>query len=139
MYIKYENTLKRLSCTLIAALLLVTASSSFAEGAINVEAVVGYVTVTNADGEVKRLKSGDTVENGDIITTGEESSVSIILANGKTITLGASQTYTVGKNSDDGNGAFAPRSLSTGSPTLSTATSAGGTSTTPEDGGSPTN
>lgn len=125
----------------IAVLLLITASSSFADEAGQADAVVGYVTVTNSDGEVKRLKDGDSLEYGDIINTGEESSVTIVLASGETITLSALQTYTVAKGAgtgDDGS-PYAERSLSTGSPTLSTATSAGGTSVTPGDGGSPTN
>ena len=139
MYLQYKNTLRHLSCILIAALLLVTAGASLAAQAGTVGTVVGYVTVTNANGDTKRLKDGDTLEIGDVITTGDDSSATFVLANGETITLGASQTYTVAKSSD-GDSPFAGRPLSNKSPSLSTATSAGGSvETTPDAGGSPTN
>ena len=140
MYLQNKNTLKHLSCILIAGLLLVTAGAALAAQAGSADAVVGYVTVTNTNGDVKRLNDGDTLEVGDVVTTGEDSSVSIVLANGETITLGASQSYTLVKGSDGGDGGFAGRSLSSKSPSLSTATSAGGSvEITPDAGGSPTN
>lgn len=121
-----------------------TATTAHANDAGSVSNVSGYVTVTNADGEVKRLKDGDKLNSGDIINTGNDSGVLISLANGETITLGALASYSVGQSDDSGNGAFAQRSLGGNSPTLSTATSAGGgviedAPTTPAPGGSPTN
>lgn len=148
MHLQYKNTLKRLSCILIATLLLVATGTSFAEEAGKIEAFTGFVTVTNSDGEVRRLKPEDTFEDGDIISTGEESSVTFVLANGETITLGASETYTIAQSSDDSYGSegkFAKRPLSSKSPILSAG--AGGDlsqgidapATTPGVGGSPTN
>jgi hypothetical protein len=138
LYLQYKNTLKHVSCVLIAALLLVFVGAAQAD---SVGAITGYATVTSANGDTKRLKLGDTLEVGDVVNTGNESSITIVLANGTTITLGSLQTYTVVKGSDGGgDNGFAPSSLSSKSPTLSTATSAGGSvETTPDPGGSPTN
>jgi len=121
--LKLQNTLKYISNALLAALLLIATSSAFAEDTNSIDAVSGYVTVTSSNGDVKRSKPGDTLKEGDIITTGADSSASIILADGSVVNISELSSYTIGK---DQGGKFAPRSLSTNSPTLSTATSAGG-------------
>jgi hypothetical protein len=139
---KFSNTLKHLNSTLIAAALFMATSVVFAAGSASTSVVSGYVTATSTDGQVTRVESGDEHEAGVQITTGENSSVSIVLANGEVVEVGPLSTYIVGKSaeSDDKGDGFAKRSLNSKSPTLSTATSAGGgiAPTTPSPGGSPT-
>jgi len=122
------NILKYLSGSLIAAFVLITTNIAIAADTNSTSAVSGYVTVTSIDGDTKRVSFGDKFNDGDVINTGSESSISIALANGEVITIGALSSYTIGKNTAINNkvGGFANRSLSTKSPTLSTATSAGG-------------
>lgn len=132
----------------MAIVLLFLAQTSLAQDAGTISAVDGYVTVTSANGETKRVEAGDTVQNGDVVNTGNESAATIVLANGKTITLGSLDSYTVNGGPANGEGdSVAPTSLNNTTPTLSTATSAGGSlitptddaPTTPTEGGSPTN
>jgi hypothetical protein len=126
LYLKYKNTIKQLSGALLAALFLLNSGALLANEASAITAITGYVTVTALNGDTKRLALGDKLKNGDVVNTGNESSVSITLANGEVVTLGGLARYTVGGQNDAGGGAFANRSLSDKSPTLSTATSAGG-------------
>lgn len=147
MYSQYKSAINYVSSALLAALLLIAAGNAFAEGnSASVSEVTGYVTVTDKDGKVKRLEAGDKLEDGTVINTGNDSGVSILLANGETVTLGALSSYTLGKGYGS-TGGFAQRSLGGNTPTLSTSTTAGGViggvgddaPTTPGDGGSPTN
>jgi len=142
--IQYKNAKKYLRNTFIATLLVLVSGIVFAEETAKISAISGYVTVTSSDGEVRRLKDGDTIKEGDVINTGEDSTVTITLANGEIVNLGSSVVYNFGQASSETEGAFAKRSFTTGSPVLSTATSSGGgindnTPTTPGIGGSPTN
>ncbi len=145
MQLKSINIFKYLSASLIAAILLVATNISIAADTHSANEVSGHVTATSADGSVKRLKSGDEVEDGDVINTGTESNVSITLANGEIVAVGPLSTYIVGESAKGTGGAFANISSNTKSPSLSTATSAGGgidnqdAPTTPPTGGSPTN
>jgi len=126
-YKKIKIAHKRISAVLLAAALILVTGLSFAQASVSIGIVTGYVTATSADGEVKRVKDGEELKEGDVINTGNESKVSIVLANGETITLGPLDSYTVGQIANKGSGGtFAPRSLTNKSPTLSTATSAGG-------------
>lgn len=144
----YKNAIKYVSSALLAVILLMATGNLFAEGnGASVSDVSGYVTVTNKDGDVKRLKAGDSLKDGEVVNTGNDSGISILLASGETLTLGAQSSYTVGGSVGSGD-KFAHRSLGGNAPTLSTSTTAGGTiggvdgvdaPTTPGDGGSPTN
>ena len=146
MYLTHKFTLKRLIsvCLVVIATLLAT-TVSHANQSGTVSSVSGYVTVTTPDGEVRRLKAGDKVNDGDVINTGDNSSAVIELDNGEKITLGAVQSYALGQPVAAGKGEnFANRSLGGKSPTLSTSANAGGGTsegapTTPAPGGSPTN
>lgn len=118
---------------LITCLILSGQAYADSKTAATITSLSGYVTVTDADGNVRRLKEGDTLEVGHIINTGNDSTVSITLSNGDIITLNSLGNYTVPGHNDPGNnngGAFAQRTLSAGSLNLSTGTSAGGTSPT---------
>jgi len=145
MNLHRNNRFKHLGKVLLTSLVLML--SAAVSHAATVESVSGYVTVTSPDGEVKRLKSGDALEDGHVINTGNNSGIEIKLPSGESITLGSLASYTVGKEaSTSSGGSFAQRSLGGKSPTLSTATSAGGgfsstnqPSPTPGSGGSPTN
>lgn len=146
MKLNLKNAFKVIASIATATLLLMSTGAAFAESSVaSVSGLTGYATVTNADGEVKRVANGDELNEGDVLNTGADSAVSIVLANGETLTIGQLESYTVSesvaKNSSAGDG-FAQRSLNTKSPSLSTATSAGGgisAPTTPAPGGSPTN
>lgn len=142
MQLNFQKTVNFLSILTLAFLLLVSASSAFANSTTaSIDNITGYATVTTANGDVKRLANGDTLNEGDVLNTGSESSASITLANGDVIKLGEKDTYTIAGTSSEG-GTFAQRSLSTKQPTLSTATSAGGgvaAPVTPMPGGSPSN
>ncbi len=123
-------------------------SASFlATAAITVGDISGYVTATNKDGEVKRLKSGDTLNEGDVVNTGNDSSVTILTDGGTVLaSLGALASYAINSELATSD-KFAPRTLNGKSPTLSTGTSAGGgignspedeiPDPNPGDGGSP--
>jgi hypothetical protein len=113
---------------------LIATSNVFAEHAA-ISTISGFVTATNVDGEVRRLKSGDALEHGDVITTGEDASASISYNDGTTISLNALASHTISYGNADG-GAFVQRTLSAGSKKLSTATSAGGSISVPTDQGS---
>lgn len=126
MYLKYKNTIKQLSGALLAALFLLNSGALLANEAGAITAITGYATVTASNGDTRRLALGDKLENGDVVDTGNESSVSITLANGEVVKLGGLASYTVGGQNNADGGTFANRSLSKKSPTLSTATSAGG-------------
>ncbi len=147
MYINHKNTFKHISHVLIAVLILIISGTSFAEGdSASASDVSGYVTVTDKNGQVKRVQTGDKLEDGDVINTGNDSGVAILLADGSTVTLGPQSNYTIG-DSDSYGGGLAQRPLSGNSPTLSTSITAGGAinsigeeaPTNPGDGGSPTN
>jgi hypothetical protein len=119
---------------------LIATNNAFAEPA-SITAISGFVTATNADGEVRRLKTGDALEHGDVITTGDGASASISYSDGSTTNLNALESHTVNYGNADG-GAFAQRTLGAGATNLSTATSAGGTTSTsvptnPGSGGTP--
>lgn len=145
MRLNFQKKVNATGVLAIALLLLVSTNSAFAQdAAASINNVAGYATVTTANGDTKRLAEGDELMEGDILNTGANSSASITLANGEVIQLGELATYTVGAVAGTNNesGVFAQRSLSTKSPTLSTATSAGGgisAPTTPTEGGSPSN
>ncbi len=132
--------------SLVALLVITWSAHVSAAQAVTIGSVEGHVTVTMPNGEVKRLEAGDTVEAG-ILNTGNNSSASLTLANGEVINLGSLASYTIGGSNEVGNNgpSFGQRSLSAKSPTLSTATTAGGAigqdnpSTTPGSGGSPSN
>ena len=113
---------------------LIVTSNAFAEHAA-ISAISGFVTATNVDGEVRRLKSGDPLEHGDVITTGEDASASISYNDGTAISLNALASHTINYGST-GGGAFVQRTLGAGSTKLSTATSAGGTTSVPTNPGS---
>ncbi|MFT6032318.1 MAG: hypothetical protein ACI854_000847 [Arenicella sp.] len=142
MYLQYKNTVKHFNNALLATLLLLIASTSFAGEVGSVGEVVGYATVVSAGGEVRRLKSGDKLEEGDVINAGSDSSVVITLNNGEVVTIGPQASYTIAYTNAGNGGAFAKQSLGNGSssPTLATGSSAGGSApVTPGDGPSPTN
>jgi len=126
--------------SLMAVLLIIGSVAVAAENTAVVKAVSGYVTKTSDNGEKKRLAPEDHLIDGNIITTGENSSVLLLLANGQTITLGPLASYTVGQKvvGNGISGGVGAVSSAAASPTLSTATSAGG-GITPDDGGSPIN
>ena len=126
MYLKYKNTIKQMSGALLAALFLLNSGALLANEAGAITAITGYATVTTSNGDTKRLALGDKLENGDVVNTGNESGVSITLANGEVVVLGGLASYTVGGQNDADGGTVGNRSLSNKSPTLSTATSAGG-------------
>ncbi|RBP52947.1 hypothetical protein [Arenicella xantha] len=145
MRLNFQKTVNFSVVLTTTLLLLTSASSAFGNSrAASIESLIGYVTATNSNGEVKRLTDSDTLNEGDVLNTGSASSISITLANGDLIQLGELDTYTVGAADDTKNkgGSFAQRSLNKKSPTLSTAISAGGgvaVPTTPAPGGSPSN
>jgi len=103
-----------------------------------VSSVSGYATITDSNGEVRRLKEGDTVDEGDKISTGNDSSLQLILSNGKVFTLGALENFTFSQaaasNLASSGSGSAPanlsgknsKSLSRSSSSLSAAVSAGG-------------
>lgn len=140
MELKPLNRVKRMTSN-VAVVLMLLCGISFAANAVSISTATGYVTVTSSNGDKKRLAEGDELNDGDVITTGGESSVTFTLEDGTLISLGALETYSfVASGAKDGNGIFASRSLSSSKNSLSTATSAGGTvGTTPPEGGSPSN
>lgn len=143
------NILKRVNAySILAISFLFLSSTNFAsaqqDAAASISNLSGYVTATSADGEVRRLVDGDKLMEGDVLNTGNESSVLITLNSGEIIKLGELANYTIDAVQDakKDTDVFAQRSLINKSPTLSTATSAGGgisAPTTPTPGGSPTN
>ena len=148
---KYKNKTKHLGNVLVAAFFLMISGVSLAQNTHSASAVSGYVTVTSSDGSTRRVNVGDEFQDGDIIATGEGSSATIVLADGTVINLDESSTYKIGGDSsggddDDvgGGGGYGdgdttpPGSATSKSPTLSTATSAGGGISDGPVGGSPT-
>jgi len=143
----HKLVFSRVKAVFFASLLSLGVGQVWADSAVIVASVSGYVTVTDSEGETKRLKDGDKVEAGSVINTGSGSGVIITLPDGKVVNLGELDSFAVTPGAGDGSGgAFAQGSFSSkpGSPTLSTATSAGGgvnngAPTTPQPGGSPTN
>jgi len=97
--------------------------------------VNGYVTVTDSEGNVRRLSKDDEISPGDIINTGNASSVNITLADGQVLVLGELRSYTyaptlTGPASNlAGGGSNNGKSLSNSSSSLSTSVSAGGSPT----------
>ena len=142
------NAVTRIVTSAIALLIITWSAYVYADQAATIDSLSGHVTVALTNGDVKLLKEGDTIESG-VLNTGSDSSISLTLSNGEVVTLGSLATYTLNASYDstDKGLAFAQRSLSSGSPTLSTATSAGGAinqdtdvpPTTPAPGGSPSN
>lgn len=147
MRLNIQKALKHSIFLAMPILLLASINSSFAKASsASVNSLAGYVTITEKNGDIKRLAELDSLSEGGIVTTGSKSSISITLANGEIIELGESDTYTIPAGENTDNNAFAQRSLSKKSPTLSTATSAGGrietqspAPTVPTPGGSPSN
>lgn len=137
-------TLKQASKVLITTLLLTISSVSLANNEASIHSLSGFVTITEQNGDVRRAQPTDKLHVGDTINTGNESQIIFILGNGKRVELGSLESYTIKESDKDQNSGeiFAGRSLSNKSPTLSTATSAGGgvadAPTTPAPGGSPT-
>lgn len=113
---------------------LIATSNAFADHA-TISAISGFVTATSIDGEVRRLKNGDPLEHGDVITTGEGASASISYDDGSRISLTALASHTIDYG-NTGDGAFVQRTLGAGSTKLTTATSAGGTTSIPTNPGS---
>jgi len=106
-----------------------------------VTSVSGYVTVTDNNGKVLRLQEGDKVKEGNIINTGKDSSLTLLLQNRQIITLGALETLTLtpkisansgyisstgGSSGSDSSSSSTGSNLSKGSSSLSAAVSAGG-------------
>jgi len=99
-----------------------------------VSELTGYATVTAINGDVRRLKVGDTIKQGDRINTGNNSSLELLLSNGESYVIGPLQVFTYNiesvaslspsttPSSLSKNG----KNLSRGSSSLSTAISAGG-------------
>ena len=102
---------------------------------VAISAISGFVTATSVNGDVRRLKSGDPLEHGDVITTGEGASASISYDDGSNINLDALASHTISYG-NTGGGAFVQRTLGAGSTKLSTATSAGGTTSIRTNAGS---
>jgi len=151
MHLYGRTTFKYLTNThftkvLLSVALFCAAALCVSAQAATVGSATGYVTATTIDGQVKRVAVGDKLVPGEVINTGNESEVTLTLANGEVITLGPLASYKI-TGADSGNGAaFGQRGLNSNSPVLSTATSAGGgiidstdTPTTPPTGGSPVN
>lgn len=141
MQLHLHNILKFFGVASVALLLVAASSTGFAaNNIVSFTDLSGYVTVTTADGDVKRLKKGDTLNEGDVINTGDDSSVTVTLDSGEVVTLGGNDTFRVPSPRQSAGSSFAQRSSGTKLPTLSSPTSAGGgASTTPGAGGSPTN
>lgn len=53
--------------------------------------IYGHATVTNSNGDTRRLNVGDTINEGDVINTGKDSGVELTLPNGKVVALGELQ------------------------------------------------
>lgn len=128
------KTFRIIAFTLIAAFLSVSASHA---GAGFVSSIEGYVTATNSKGEVRRLEVGDTLEEGETIDTGNDSSATITLQNGELVSIGSTSRYKLSSVKNNGV-QFAARRFAKGSfQTLSTATAAGGVISTEETGQAP--
>ena len=136
-----QNILKQIGfIALIALFLNVFAAHASISGEGSVDSVSGYVTATNKNGEVRRLNKGDTLQDGDVINTGNESSITITLSNGDKVVLGALKSYTVisGNLNTGGLANSTLNGQAQASPL--TGTTAGGVApTTPDSGGSPIN
>ena len=115
--------------------------SSFSNAQTNgntiVSEVVGYATITGGNGEVSRLSNGDSINEGDTISTGKDSSIDLLLPNGRTVVVGPLQTFLfsleIASNlpSAPNLGSGQGQTLSKSTSPLSAATSAGGTAGSP--------
>ena len=128
MNLQFIDIVKRTVSSLMAALLLITAGVVMAADSATVQSVSGYVTTLSDNGEKKRLKSGDQLDEGQTVYTGENSSALLLLSNGQTITLAPLSSYAIGEKivGNGISGGTGSVSSTPASPTLSTATSAGG-------------
>lgn len=65
-------------------------------GVIKAAAIVGQVTVARgADKPAAALKNGDTVAQGDVVTTAKGSAVVLVFANGSTVNVGAESRLSI--------------------------------------------
>ena len=84
MRLNFQKTVNVTSILAVAVLLLISATSAFAkDNTASIDNLTGYATVTDVNGDVKRLANGDTLNEGDVLNTGAGSAVSITLASGK--------------------------------------------------------
>jgi len=132
-----QNIYKTISTFLLAlsiALLSMPTHAQVQDNNGTVSSVNGYATVTDSDGNVKRLKEGDSINIGDVINTGSTSSLEITLSDGQVISIGELASFTFSNaaiaasiaDADLGSGSSGTASLGQGSSSLSAAVSAGG-------------
>lgn len=137
LYSTNQDVIKKASAlilTFFAVVLFSISSTVHAQNGATVSSINGYATVTDSEGNVKRLKSGDAIKEGDIISTGSSSSLELTLADGRIVSIGELASFKfnadaiAGLPSADnlGSGSTGTVKLTEGSTSLSAAVSAGG-------------